>query len=350
MPIAHITETALRKLPRVQKDTTHTVGDGLVLRQSPTGRLTWGYRSFKNGQPVKRTLGTWPAMSLVQAKAEAARLNLKAQPATARTADVAADWFSSVIEPNYKVTKNIEVYLTRLHRAFGHRPIQSITKVELVAELSDYAKSAPVAANRCRSNWKLLFDYATERGLIEINPLEGTTNRIAGGTEKSRDRTLVDEEIIGLWHDGHEHARMLRFILLTGLRISEAQAASWQNTEGDMLHIPENKSSRPHWVHMTALAREQTGNFDGDLFEPRTPTALQSRLKRIESGWTPHDLRRTFATRLAGIGCPIHIIEKLLNHSMQGVAAVYNRYEYTDERIEWSNRWSEELKRLTDSK
>ena len=29
------------------------------------------------------------------------------------------------------------------------------------------------------------------------------------------------------------------------------------------------------------------------------------------TGWTLHDLRRTFATRLAGLGVPIHVIEKL---------------------------------------
>lgn len=346
MPNVHITETALRKLPAVQKDTTHTIGDGLVLRQSPSGRLTWGYRAFKNGQPIKRTIGTWPAMSLVQAKAEAARLNLKAQPATAKTADVADDWFRNVIEPTYKVTKNIEVYVNRLQRAFGHRPIQSLTKVELVAELAEYAKAAPVSANRCRSNWKLLFDYASERGLIETNPLAGTTNRIAGGTEKSRDRTLTDAEITALWHDGHAHGSLLRFLLLTGLRISEAQAATWQNTDGDILHITENKSDRPHWVYVTALAREQTGDYEGDLFEPRSPTAVQARLKRSGCNWTPHDLRRTFATRLAGLGCPIHVVEKMLNHSMQGVASVYNRHEYEAERIEWSQKWSDALEVL----
>lgn len=346
MPIVNLTETAIRKLAAVQKDTLHTLADGLALRQSPSGRLTWVYRAFRNGQPVKRTLGQWPTMSVVQAKAEAARLNLKAQPATATATDVASDWFERVIEPNYKVTKNIEVYVNRFQRAFGNRPIQSITKPEIVAELEKYAAISPVAANRCRSNWKLMLDHASERGLIDTNPLAGTTNRIAGGSEKSRDRTLTDDEIRNLWHDGHEHSPLLRFILLTGLRISEAQTATNDMLDGNKLHIVENKSSRPHWVWLTKLAKEQLGDYDGCLFEPRSPTATQARLKRLNTGWTPHDIRRTFATRLASIGCPIHIIEKMLNHSMQGVAAIYNRYEYEAERIEWAQKWADAVEVL----
>ena len=341
------TESAIKRLPAVAAEKLHTCGDGLYLRQSPKGRLTWVYRAMTRGNPVKRNLGIYPAMSVAQAKAETAKLNLKAQPATVTSADVARDWFEKVIEPNYRVTKNIEVYVSRFERAFGRKPIQSITKPELVAELEAYAKASPVAANRCRSNWKMMFDYASERGLIEVNPLAGTTNRIAGGTEKSRDRTLTDDEIKSLWHDGHEHGALIRFLLLTGLRISEAQSAKVADCDGDKLHISENKSDRPHWVYVTELAKQQIGNFDGLLFEPRSNTAVQARLKRTGCGWTPHDLRRTFATRLAGLGCPVHIVEKLLNHSMQGVAAIYNRFDYEPERIEWTQKLSDALEVLT---
>jgi integrase len=50
--------------------------------------------------------------------------------------------------------------------------------------------------------------------------------------------------------------------------------------------------------------------------------------------WTLHDLRRTFATMHAEIGTPIHVTEKLLNHSsgtLSGVAGIYNRHTYLEE-------------------
>jgi integrase len=51
--------------------------------------------------------------------------------------------------------------------------------------------------------------------------------------------------------------------------------------------------------------------------------------------WTLHDLRRTAATGMARLGYPPHVVDKFLNHSngtIRGVAAVYNRFEYREER------------------
>ena len=52
------------------------------------------------------------------------------------------------------------------------------------------------------------------------------------------------------------------------------------------------------------------------------------------SGWTLHDLRRTYATSLAESGIAPHVIEALLNHKsgvISGVAATYNRFRYLEE-------------------
>jgi integrase len=48
-----------------------------------------------------------------------------------------------------------------------------------------------------------------------------------------------------------------------------------------------------------------------------------------------HDLRRTFASGAARLSIPPHVVDRILNHSagtIRGVAAVYNRFEYQDER------------------
>jgi len=52
------------------------------------------------------------------------------------------------------------------------------------------------------------------------------------------------------------------------------------------------------------------------------------------SDWVLHDLRRTFATKLAEMGVAPHVIERLLAHSggsISGVAAIYNRYSFLPE-------------------
>ena len=59
--------------------------------------------------------------------------------------------------------------------------------------------------------------------------------------------------------------------------------------------------------------------------------------------WSPHDLRRTARTMIAGLGCPHEIGEALLGHVLPGVGGVYNLHQYDAERREWLQRWSDRL-------
>jgi integrase len=57
-----------------------------------------------------------------------------------------------------------------------------------------------------------------------------------------------------------------------------------------------------------------------------------------------HDLRRTAASGMARLGTPPHVIEKVLNHrtgAISGVAAVYNRYGYGEEKRDALERWAQ---------
>lgn len=62
--------------------------------------------------------------------------------------------------------------------------------------------------------------------------------------------------------------------------------------------------------------------------------------------WTPHDLRRSFGTRLGGLGVAPHVIEKLLNHTAEGMSRIYNRAELLEERIAATKLWAVELARI----
>ncbi len=61
--------------------------------------------------------------------------------------------------------------------------------------------------------------------------------------------------------------------------------------------------------------------------------------------WTFHDLRRTGATKMAGrpLRVPPHVVDKILNHvkgTIGGVAKIYNREQYLEERAEALEQWS----------
>ncbi|MBP6999845.1 MAG: tyrosine-type recombinase/integrase [Tepidiphilus sp.] len=62
--------------------------------------------------------------------------------------------------------------------------------------------------------------------------------------------------------------------------------------------------------------------------------------------WAPHDLRRSARTLLAAMGCPGDVAESVLGHMIPGVAGVYNRHQYDEQRVEWLRRLSEKLEEL----
>ena len=66
--------------------------------------------------------------------------------------------------------------------------------------------------------------------------------------------------------------------------------------------------------------------------------------------WTLHDLRRLVTTVMAReLKIAHHVVDKILNHTagtISGVAAIYNRYDYLDERkvaLDALGRWLEAL-------
>jgi integrase len=62
--------------------------------------------------------------------------------------------------------------------------------------------------------------------------------------------------------------------------------------------------------------------------------------------YTLHDLRRTFATGLAKLGVTGTMIERCLNHTVPGVAGIYNRYAYAPEMAAAWKLWSNHVASL----
>jgi len=364
-------------------------GAGLYLRIVPGDRRTWVWRTKRNRVTSYTTLGTWPDMSVKRARAELAKRTGRATPPNALTVkDALEEWFSEAIEPSYRSTKGIRVYVDRAVAEFGGRRLQELTRAEVARFVRGYAKRSPVAANRCLSAIKLALGWAVETGYLELSPAAGLTRRIAGGKEASRSRVLADAEIRELWRLDSPNANLMRALLLSGCRISELQRAGAAHlrmgdeieklrpsADGEWLLIPSehSKNGRAHHVYLVPETRAQFNGRPPLLFRAVTATGVQAWARRLqidvegderprepwasicpadpETGeslgpWTPHDLRRTFATRLGGLRVAPHVIEKLLNHTPEGVAAIYNRATLEAERIAATRLWAAELARL----
>ena len=71
------------------------------------------------------------------------------------------------------------------------------------------------------------------------------------------------------------------------------------------------------------------------------------------TGWRNHDLRRTASSGMAQLGIAPHVVEKVLNHTsgqISGVAAVYNRYGYDDEKRRALEAWASHVLNLDEAR
>jgi integrase len=62
--------------------------------------------------------------------------------------------------------------------------------------------------------------------------------------------------------------------------------------------------------------------------------------------FTLHDIRRSCASSMAGLGIAPHIVEAVLNHrsgAISRVAGVYNRFDYAGEKRVALARWADHI-------
>lgn len=328
----------------------------LYLRVRATGKKVWVLRRMRDGKLTNVTLGRYPDLSLAKARKQARDiLEGTSEPKSLKA--VAAEWFETSIDGTYRRPHHVRQYLDRLPPKLSSTLIHQIGTRDLHKELLHYSKTrGPVGAARFMAILKQLFRYAVSAGYITESPITDMTARNVGHVERARERVLSDDEIRAIWSSDSGHTSLLRFLLLTGQRIGEAQRMTWDHIKNDRWHIPaeHSKNKKAHWC---ALSRQSAALLDSLprdrrlVFGSVSNTAVQSWVSRwnearnVTDAWTPHDLRRTMATRMNEKPLCIgpHIVEKILNHSMQGVMAVYNRATYEEERVEAMQKWADEL-------
>lgn len=62
--------------------------------------------------------------------------------------------------------------------------------------------------------------------------------------------------------------------------------------------------------------------------------------------FTPHDLRRTAASHMTGMGIPRLVVSKILNHADRDTTAVYDRHSYDAEKKHALDAWGNKLSQL----
>lgn len=325
-----ITEQQAKAAKWTGKDHLLGGGDGLFLNIRRSSK-TWLIRRTVQGKTTVRTIGKYPTMSAKAARAFALAESLKRNPSNITLGELAEDYYTAIAS-EHRRPEQIRGYLDRaILPELGTRRVIDIAAIDVASVIKRYRDRGTRAADQLRSVFSALFRYGVEVGVRPDNPAAALTRRVSGYRPVSRDRVLDDDELRLVWRTHHDNGRLLRFLILTGLRITEARLGERQ---GDRWLVSSDlsKNGKEHWVYLTPTAMAQLP------LSPVGPTAVQSWLRRwcaregIRS-FTPHDCRRTTATRMADAGVDPFVIERVLNHTLHGVMAVYNRGEYEAERI-----------------
>ena len=403
-----LTDLSIKKLalPDKRKEVPDGRITGLYLVVQPSGAKSWALRYRANGTPRKLTLGAYPSVDLANARRRAQqalgeiaagknpaaekRASREAQKSAETPSDLLRTVAASFLEKHTK-RKNGALWAAETERllrveilpALGGKRLGDLRKGEVHGLLDDIvSRGSPTTANRSLAVLKKLGNWAVERGLIGVSPFNGLKPPAA---ERARDRVLTDDEIRLAWGAfeavGWPFGAIAQLLALTGARRDEIAEARWTDIdlEAKVWRIPAERSKNglAHEVPLSAAALDIIAALprigdrkDGFVFSTTGRTAVSGwsrakeqvdrailenlREERVADAsppapWVFHDLRRTAASGMAGIGIPPHVVEAVLNHksgTIKGVAAVYNRYTYAAEKRAALDAWGRYLDRL----
>jgi integrase len=366
-------------------------------RAGKAGRITFILYSRYPGRrsPERRTLGRWPELSLEKARHKAAEwrgqiakgidpkdaeeeerlARLRAKGNT--FASVAAKFVEFMKANKQRKADVVERELQVFVGPWGHRPIASITPTDVANVITATVERGKRAqAHNLFAHIRRLFRWAIPL-YIEHSPCAQLSPRRLIGERNRRDRVLSDAEIAALWKAseslGYPYGPLYRLLLLTGVRLSEAGEASWDefNTTERVWTVPAARmkktgtEAKSHMVPLTdamlevleTLPRFPNGKF---LFSnqygltPLKANRFERHKAKLDAlmgnppAWVNHDIRRTVRTKLSALRIPEEVREAVLAHARPGIKGAYDHHTYIDEKREALTLWATKLRDIVE--
>ncbi len=381
-------------------------GAGLYLTVRPSGAKAFNLRYRHGGAPRNLTIGPVSiglaeARRLAQeARGEIARGNdpcaqknarkaaalaeelAKREPTRDSVGAVAERFLAQHVRPKTRPASQRET--ERLLRAevlpkLRDRRLGEVSRADIRQLVENIAERAPIVANRTLALLRKLCNWAKKKDIIAVSPCDGLE---PPAPERSRDRVLTNDEIRLFWQAcetvGWPFGPLAQMLLLTGQRRDEVGAMTWGEVDLALakwtLAGERVKNAREHIVPLSPQAMRlleslpringaksyvftTSGKKPVDGFsraKNRIDAAMLAEARRLDPAaeiphWTFHDSRRSAASGMAALKVLPHVIEATLNHSsgvIKGVAAVYNKHKYEDEKRAALEAWGHQVERL----
>jgi len=375
-----LTDLSIKSLAVPEKGVTVYADDiitGFGIRVSQAGTksfvLTHGIRR------QRETIGRVGIISLQEARAEAKRrlaeytLGKSSKPRVAW--DAALEEYLDELNGKRKPSTCAE-YKRSLERhfRFGETKLSELTPRDILGKL-DKLRDTASEQFHAYVYLRAFIRWAYKRHYLDINPMDRME---FGNPTEGRDRVLNDDELVRVWRAAGDSTfgRIVKLLVLTGQRKNEIAKLTGAMIEGDLITLPPSltKNSSEHTFAVGKLSLRElwhSGPHRDDtlLFPARctrssertTPPPFNgwSKCKKtldVDSkvtGWTLHDLRRTFRTKWEELGISPAVSERYINHISgvhSGVQAIYNRHKYFSEMRAAVAAWEEHLQALVKSR
>ncbi len=238
--------------------------------------------------------------------------------------------------------------------AFGDRELASITTEDIQQFLNERSYLAKKTLSCMRHFMGEIFKDAKEDGLIEKDPT--ASRRIAIPSDKSYDRHALPLEqfkeiITRLDCLSTSDRRMLVLMMFTGMRRGEVLGLRWEDIDADagLIHVQRNvthaggnkpvigtpktaKGTRDIPLDAYVLQTLQPLQKEGFIIggeSPITMTTFNNTWRRIKKavdlhGATPHVLRHSYLTYLAGTDTDTKTLQTIAGHST--ISMTMNHY------------------------
>ena len=396
---------AIKRVEKSRKQKILSDGEGrgtgrlvLILKPMPT-RVTaeWMAQQWRDGLRTKSKLGSYPALSLSQAReifqrdfADAILKKRSIKIAGDARLGTVADLFEAYVQSLKNAGKpswsDVEYQLNRIAGMLGrNRLARDITPDDVLGVLRPiYERGKLSMADHTRSIIRSAYSWAIKsehdyrstsprRFKLVHNPAAGipTEPKVAGT------RWLDEEEFVRLYRwleypDAPVHppyTRAVRILMLTGQRVEEIARLhddQW-DPEERIIDWSKTKNGSPHAIPVPPLAAEliesivpnEYGWFFPSAMDPSRPVShgtlysfmWRQRGRDVIPDVTNRDLRRTWKTLAGKAGVPKEIRDRIQNHALQDVSSKnYDRWTYMPEKRAGMKQWDKFVTALLSKK
>lgn len=384
-----LADSTLSALEPDAKEYRELDGSGLYFRVKPDGHKSWQFR-YKTlmGKWSWLGLGGYPEVggALARRKADEIRRDMAqgVNPCIARERRkattqlpsfevLAREWFEARRSNWEEGTAKRIIGALELHvfPIMGRRPYAEIQPMEWMELLRGMEQKGIIdQMGNVRRYCKESYDLARVTGRATHNPLEGLHRFLQTKPTENYAHVPAEElpvllRAINAYPHSHLVRLGLRLLMLTSTRPSELREAPWSefDLKAGLWTIPavRMKKRRDHVVPLSRQALEaladlhrMTGAYPllfpgrNDRTKPLSNMAFNMALGRMgyRGRQTGHGFRHVASTLLREQGFPKEHVEAQLSHAEEGVAGVYNKAIYLEQRRAMMQWYADHLDKL----